>query len=143
MNLAHKVFALCLMAQVPIETTSFVVPCAKMSSASVQLSMSNDVSKQGGLFQAFENFWEELDAFMDDASARRLGNGAAFYGKRKSNFYGEKDKNKKSNKDVFDASEDYQGPSSSGYFSWMPDETGQWRPVSRMKNQVLDKRSKN
>lgn len=75
-------------------------------------------------------------------SARRLGNGAAFYGKRKSNFYGENDKNKKSNRDQFDAAEDYQGPSSSGYFSWMPDEDGQWRPVSRMKNQALDKRPK-
>ena len=37
----------------------------------------------------------ELDAFMDDASARRLGAGASFYGKRKSSFYGENDKMKK------------------------------------------------
>jgi hypothetical protein len=72
--------------------------------------------------------------------ARRLGNGAAFYGKRKSNFYGEQDKNKKSSRDVFDATEDYQGPSTSGYFGWMVDEEGQWRPVSRMKKQTLDKK---
>ena len=38
----------------------------------------------------------------DDASARRLGAGASFYGKRKSNFYGEGDKMKKADRDTYD-----------------------------------------
>jgi hypothetical protein len=51
--------------------------------------------------QGVSNFFEELDTFIDDASARRLGN-AAFYGKRKSEFYCEDDKNKKQDKDMAD-----------------------------------------
>lgn len=43
----------------------------------------------------FANFFEELDAFVDDATSRRLGNGAQYYGKRKSSFYGKDDINKK------------------------------------------------
>ncbi len=35
--------------------------------------------------------------------------------------------------------EDYQGPTSSGFFKWMPDENGQMRPVTRMKEKTLDK----
>jgi hypothetical protein len=46
----------------------------------------------------FANFFEELDAFVDDATSRRLGAGSAFYGKRKSNFYGEDDSGKKKNR---------------------------------------------
>lgn len=61
-------------------------------------------------------FFAELDAFVDDATNRRLGNGAAFYGKRKSSFYGEEDFQKKSDKDVADPMEDYQGPKKAGYF---------------------------
>src|SRR6056300_765810 len=34
----------------------------------------------------FATFFEELDAFVDDATSRRLGNGAQYYGKRKSSF---------------------------------------------------------
>ena len=48
------------------------------------------------------NFFEELDNFIDDATSRRLGNGAAFYGKRKSNFYGEDDAGKKKDSNVAD-----------------------------------------
>ena len=83
---------------------------------------------------------EELDAFMDDASARRLGNGAAFYGKRKSNFYGEKDKNKKRDRSVSDPTEAYRGPAQAGYFQWMRDEDGEMRPVTRMKNKIIEKK---
>ena len=43
----------------------------------------------------FGNFFEELDAFVDDATSRRLGAGAQYYGKRKSSFYGANDANKK------------------------------------------------
>lgn len=48
------------------------------------------------------NFFEELDNFIDDATSRRLGNGAAFYGKRKSSFYGENDSGKKRDNEVAD-----------------------------------------
>ena len=34
----------------------------------------------------FSDFMAELDAFADDAVGRRMGNGAKFYGKRKSSF---------------------------------------------------------
>jgi hypothetical protein len=96
-------------------------------------------SKSNGIFSVIGNFFEELDAFMDDASARRLGNGAAFYGKRKSNFYGKNDKMKKSDRDIADPTEDYQGPAQAGYFKWMPDEDGQMRPVTRMRNQNIER----
>ena len=36
--------------------------------------------------------------------------------------------------------EDYEGPSSSGYFQWMPDENGQMRPVTRMKKKIVEKK---
>ena len=93
-----------------------------------------------GIFKAIGEFFEELDAFMDDASARRLGNGAAFYGKRKSSFYGKDDKMRKMDKNTVDPTEDYQGPSNAGYFQWMPDENGEMRPVTRMKNRIVEKR---
>ena len=35
--------------------------------------------------------------------------------------------------------EDYQGPTSSGFFKWMPDENGQMRPVTRMKEKNLER----
>lgn len=67
----------------------------------------------------FSNLLEEMDAFVDDATSRRLGAGSAFYGKRKSSFYGDEDKNKKKDNAQADPTEDYQGPSQSGYFKWM------------------------
>mmetsp|Transcript_1749 Transcript_1749/g.2491 ORF Transcript_1749/g.2491 Transcript_1749/m.2491 type:complete len:157 (+) Transcript_1749:128-598(+) len=92
----------------------------------------------GGIFGAMGRMFEELDAFMDDASARRLGNGAAYYGKRKSNFYGENDAMKKSDKDVSDSAEDYM-VTSGGNYKWITDEDGQLRPVSRMKSTIVEK----
>lgn len=85
------------------------------------------------------NFFDELDAFVDDATNRRLGNGAAFYGKRKSAFYGEQDFMKKDDKDIADPTEDYQGPKKAGYFQWMPDENGQLRPVTRLKKKNIER----
>jgi hypothetical protein len=55
-----------------------------------------------GIFNKIGEFFEELDAFVDDATARRLGNGSAFYGKRKSSFYGKEDKGKKADKNTPD-----------------------------------------
>jgi hypothetical protein len=76
---------------------------------------------------------------VDDAMSRRLGGGAAFYGKRKSNFYGKDDKNKKQDTKMADPTEDYQGPTSSGLFQWMQDEDGQMRPVTRGKNKNIER----
>jgi hypothetical protein len=90
----------------------------------------------------FDNFFKELDSFIDDATNRRLGNGAAFYGKRKSSFYGEEDMMKKVDSDIDDPTEDYQGPRQAGYFKWITDEDGQLRPVTRMKNKNIEKLKK-
>lgn len=90
----------------------------------------------------FAKFFEELDAFVDDATNRRLGNGAAFYGKRKSSFYGEEDFMKKEDKDVADPTEDYNGPKKAGYFQWVPDENGELRPVTRLKGQNIERNPK-
>ena len=81
----------------------------------------------------------ELDAFMDDATARRLGNGAAYYGKRKSSFYGSEDKMKKSDRDISDSEEDYM-INAGGNYKWVKDENGIDRPVSRMKGNSLEKK---
>mmetsp|Transcript_3086 Transcript_3086/g.6842 ORF Transcript_3086/g.6842 Transcript_3086/m.6842 type:complete len:181 (+) Transcript_3086:187-729(+) len=106
--------------------------------ATTALRAENNNDKSGGFFGAVSNFFEELDAFVDDATARRLGNGAAYYGKRKSSFYGEKDAMKKEDRDVADSSEDYM-VQSGGNYKWITDENGQLRPVSRMKNTSVEK----
>ena len=90
-------------------------------------------------FSGVKDFFQELDNFLDDATARRLGNGAAFYGKRKSNFYGKNDKNKKSDPSRPDPLEDFQAPLNGGYFQWMPDDNGDLRPVTRMKKKVVER----
>jgi hypothetical protein len=59
-------------------------------------------STQVGIFDKVGQFFEELDAFVDDATARRLGNGSAFYGKRKSSFYGKDDKDRKRDRSIPD-----------------------------------------
>lgn len=101
---------------------------------------SNEGDNNDGIFGGIKSFFKELDNFIDDAFARRLGNGSAFYGKRKSNFYGELDKNKKQS-DGFNPQEDYRGPDSSGFFKWIEDsETGEMVPVSRMKYKNLEKK---
>lgn len=101
-----------------------------------QMSGGAEPEKKKGFFA---EFFEELDAFVDDATSRRLGAGSAFYGKRKSNFYGKNDSGRKQDRNVADPTEDYQGPSSSGYFKWMPDENGQMRPVTRMKEKIVER----
>mmetsp|Transcript_28194 Transcript_28194/g.42655 ORF Transcript_28194/g.42655 Transcript_28194/m.42655 type:complete len:146 (+) Transcript_28194:46-483(+) len=94
----------------------------------------------GGIFGAVGNFFQELDAFVDDATSRRLGAGSAFYGKRKSSFYGKDDKNKKLDRSRPDPTEDYQGPAKGGYFQWKPDEeTGEMKPVTRMKKKNIER----
>mmetsp|Transcript_118272 Transcript_118272/g.331257 ORF Transcript_118272/g.331257 Transcript_118272/m.331257 type:complete len:152 (+) Transcript_118272:224-679(+) len=105
---------------------------------STTCTVSTSTTQRNGIFDKVGEFFEELDAFVDDATSRRLGNGSKFYGKRRSNFYGEQDQDRKRDRTVSDPTEDYQGPSSSGYFQWMPDENGQMRPVTRMKGKTMD-----
>ena len=127
----HKFFltlALC------VATTTAFAPISSRQPSTLLLQAEKE-----GFLAGVSNFFAELDAFIDDASARRLGNGAAFYGKRKSNFYGEDDKMKKLNSKVADPTEDYQGPTTAGYFKWMPDENGQMRPVTRMKEMNIER----
>ena len=125
------------------ETVAFSACNRRISTVNKQLYNSYDEEfepkkeKKG----FFANFFEELDAFVDDATSRRLGNGAQYYGKRKSSFYGKDDANKKKDSSVFDPSEDYRGPSNAGYFQWLQDpETGEMKPVTRMKNKVVEKK---
>ncbi len=72
---------------------------------------------------ALKNFGQGLDDFMDDAMDRKLGNGAEFYGKRKSNFYGADDEMKTDGK----GGDQYSGPVGGGYFR--RDKEG--RPISK------------
>mmetsp|Transcript_22105 Transcript_22105/g.68143 ORF Transcript_22105/g.68143 Transcript_22105/m.68143 type:complete len:145 (-) Transcript_22105:27-461(-) len=75
------------------------------------------------VFGAMKRFGQGLDDFVDDAMMRKLGNGAEFYGKRKSNFYGKDDVMKATGA----ANEEYDGPVGGGYFR----RDGEGRPVSR------------
>ena len=86
----------------------------------------------------FKGLPEEIDAFADDAMSHRLGNGASYYGKRKSAFYGESDIMRKKNKFVSNPEEDYQGPSGAGYFVWKKNEEGERVAVTRGKGTVID-----
>jgi hypothetical protein len=102
---------------------------------------SEDPSPKSNNIGSFvQNWFQELDAFIDDATSRRLGSGSAFYGKRKSNFYGTSDKNRKNDPQQPDPLEDYQGPSQSGYFTWMTDESsGEMKPVTRRKQTIIER----
>lgn len=113
------------------------------SRGSVFLFASGDVDGEPKKEGFFEKFFTDLDDFIDDATSRRLGAGAAFYGKRKSRFYGNDDTGRKRDRSVPDPTEDYQGPSQSGYFKWMPDEeTGQLKPVTRLKGKNIERNPK-
>jgi len=130
--------ATCTNAFVPHHHASMIVTTTTKQQIN-GIRMANDDGDQPKK-GFFANFLEELDNFVDDATSRRLGNGAAFYGKRKSSFYGNEDGMKKTDNSVTDNTEDYLGPSSSGYFKWMEDENGSMTPVSRRKNVNLEKR---
>ena len=72
---------------------------------------------------------EEVDNFADDAMGRRLGNGAKFYGKRKSSFYGEDDEDKKKDPNAADASEDFSGPMGGSFYYLSKEKDDQGRPM--------------
>ena len=76
-----------------------------------------------------DSFFKEMDNFIDDAANRRLGNGAKFYGKRKSSFYGDDDPNRKRDPDVADPEEDWRGPAGGSYFVPSPERDELGRPM--------------
>jgi len=125
-------------------TLSLILPTMPFSPSNPPLQCRTPTQlyqeeEKGGLSGFMSNFMEEVDSFIDDATNRRMGNGAAFYGKRKSEFYGKEDTMKKTNKNEADPLEDYQGPRSAGYFQWAPDEDGMMRPVTRMKKKNVER----
>ena len=77
----------------------------------------------------------EVDNFADDAVGRRLGNGAKFYGKRKSSFYGEDDELRKADPDAFNAEEDFTGPAGASYFVLSKERDDQGRPLGFLTRQ--------
>ncbi|GMH74252.1 hypothetical protein TrST_g14016 [Triparma strigata] len=133
-------FLLLFLLLLPL-STSFLLPS---SSSSWRLPSSSKAGKKlpdpdPPSSNPIKNFFQALDDFIDDATMRKLGGGAKFYGKRKSGFYGSSDSMKKSSR-APDSSEDYVGPTNSGYFVWKKDEsTGEMKPMTRMKGKVIEK----
>lgn len=151
-------------------TLFYFAACICQSQAFAPLAQSRSETSLH-IFDKIGEFFEELDAFVDDATSRRLGAGSSFYGKRKSSFYGKEDSGRKRDRKVKDPTgefeifrwdkvvistfltgpffhspgyfseqiEDYRGPTSSGFFKWMPDENGQLQPVTRMKEKNLSR----
>ena len=88
--------------------TSLFVVVACMCQAQAFAPQTQSRSQTSlGIFDKIGEFFEELDAFVDDATSRRLGAGASFYGKRKSNFYGENDSGRKRDRNVADPTGEY------------------------------------
>jgi hypothetical protein len=86
-------------------TANAFVPVQQQNVRSTSSSSLNGIFDKIG--DKMGEMFDELDAFVDDATSRRLGAGAAFYGKRKSKFYGEKDIGRKSDKNVADPLGEY------------------------------------
>ena len=117
-----------------------ISPCTSYLLSQLLSNRDDDGGESSGPFGFVGKFFEELDNFVDDATSRRLGGGAKFYGKRKSSFYGNSDEMKKMNSNVNDPTEDYQGPTNSGYFVWKKDEdTGRMTPKTRMKGKTIER----
>ena len=77
----------------------------------------------------FDRLLEEVDNFADDVSMRRLGNGAKFYGKRKSRFYGEGDAMRKRDPRAANEAEDYSGPGGGSFFVLSKERDAKGRPL--------------
>lgn len=99
------------------------VPNAARRSRAPQLNFFQAISS------AAERLLEEMDNFADDAVGRRLGQGAKFYGKRKSSFYGEDDAQRKQDPRVADREEDFSGPAGGSYFLLSEERDEQGRPL--------------
>ena len=77
---------------------------------------------EGGPLKFLSNIKKEIDALVDDAMMRKLGNGSGFYGSPKSNFYRKEG----------EENGEYAGPSGGSYFKL--DRDG--RPVTRKGNPI-------
>merc|ERR1712216_216310 len=100
----------------------FTLPCRLSGRCAVHRAASPSMN-------LFNKFLQELDNFADDAMGRRLGNGAKFYGKRRSTFYGEDDEQRKEDPQAFDREEDYSGPAGGSYFVLSKERDEQGRPM--------------
>ena len=108
--------------------------------SSVHLRAATTAARSPAPFaNIFEQFLKEVDNFVDDAVGRRLGNGANFYGKRKSSFYGEEDEMRKQDADQADAEEDYNGPAGGSFFV-LGERDEQGRPLEFLTRQEARKR---
>lgn len=92
---------LVLAAAVVVATEGFV-PLTNTIASHGPSATTTTTTQRSGIFDKVGAFFEELDAFVDDATSRRLGNGSKFYGKRRSNFYGEQDADRKRDRTVAD-----------------------------------------
>lgn len=81
-------------------------------SASIPMVMSGEGKESLGFFGRLA---KGLDDIVDDALDRKLGNGASFYGKRKSSFYGKNDPFKRKG-DERDGR--YVGRGGGSYYVW-------------------------
>jgi hypothetical protein len=98
-SVSKLTFLVALIASFSNVSEAFVSPNQKLNTA--RSSLDGRFAVYGVLDKMSEMF-AELDAFVDDATSRRLGAGSSFYGKRKSNFYGADDKGRKKDKSVPD-----------------------------------------
>jgi len=96
---------LVLLVAAAVSTTNAFAPTPRPSTPTITTTTTTKkttTTQRNGIFDKVGEFFEELDAFVDDATSRRLGNGSKFYGKRRSNFYGDKDQDKKRDRTVAD-----------------------------------------
>ena len=98
------------MLAIPLALLGVVVtpPCLSRFHAGAP-STQRHCTPHLGIGDFFQKLGEELDNFADDATMRRMGNGAKFYGKRKSSFYGEEDSERKKDPQVANPDEDWRG----------------------------------
>ena len=119
------------MAFIGLAGTAFVLPTQTPNrissvarSAPASMGIFDDLAKGVG------DFLQEVDNFVDDAAGRRLGNGAAFYGKRKSSFYGEDDAMRKEDPNVANDEEDFRGaPGGASFYYLSQEKDEQGRPM--------------
>ena len=127
------------MAFIGLAGTAFVLPtqtphCISSVAPNGINSVARSAPASMGLFddlaKGVGDFLQEVDNFVDDAAGRRLGNGAAFYGKRKSSFYGEDDAMRKEDPNIANDEEDFRGaPGGASFYYLSQEKDEQGRPM--------------
>ena len=110
-----------------VNSSSPISPCFTHYTTCFRSTKQNRRLGNGKSFKSIRAVYGFRDVANSMLETFAVAAGAAFYGKRKSNFYGEGDRMKKENPTTPDPLEDYQGPSQAGYFQWQRDEEGQMR----------------